>query len=117
VANSPSGISALNKSKVSTKDIVTYLDSLNVANEQVLKVLQKKPSLPGYEKLPWVLESKIDKNITAKLKNKKHLSLSETMRLKKILNSALDKLRKGHSFKSATTRRMEGLQNYIDQLG
>ncbi len=115
MAYKTAGISELNKTKVSKKDVVSYLESLDVANNQVLKVLQKEPALPGYKKLPWVKESLVDKAITTKLKSNKILTLSETLRLKEILNLALNKLRKGHNLK-VVPRMTKGLQNYIDKL-
>jgi len=113
--NNPASISALNKTKVSKKDIISYLESLDIANNQVLKVLQKEPALPGYKKLPWVKESKIDKRITIKLKSNKILTLTETLRLKEILNLALNKLRRGHNVK-VFPQTTKGLQTYIDKL-
>lgn len=80
-----------------------------------MKVLQKKPSLPDYENLPWVIESKIDKHITKKLKGNKDLSLTETLRLKEILSTALSILKKGHRTSTASPK-MTGLKNYIKRL-
>ena len=85
-------------------------------NDQILMVLKKEPCLPGYEKLPWVIESKVDKKITKKLKNKKALNSAETLRLKIMLTLALDVLRKGQRYEAAN-KRTKGLQNYIEKLG
>jgi len=100
-------IFSLSKASISTSDVVSYLENLNVANNQILKVLQKKPVMPEWEKLPWVIESKIDKSITSKLRNNKSLNLFETSRLKVILNVALVQLKNGNK---------KGLQKYLSKL-
>jgi hypothetical protein len=110
------GVSALNKLQISTKEVISYLESVNLLNDEILKVLQKKPSLPDYDKLPWVLESKMDRDITIKLKNKKNLNAEETTRLKETLIRALSTLKKGHSTSSAN-KRTNSLQSYINKLG
>lgn len=109
------GISILNKLQITTKEVIAYLESVDSTNEQILQVLQKKPSLPEYEKLPWVIESKIDKSITRKLKGNKSLTAVESIRLKEILTIALTMLKKGHPYETKT-KRTKGLQEYIEKL-
>lgn len=116
MTTSPEGISILNKLQITTKEVINYLEHIDLANEQVMKVLQKKPSLPGYDKLPWVIESKVDKQITVKLRNRKKLTSSETRRLQEILSAALVTLKKGHQYETIQ-KRTQSLQDYIKSLG
>lgn len=113
--NAESILNVFDKSKISTKDVVNYLESVNIKNSQILKVLQKKPSLPGYESLPWVKELKLDKAIAAKLRNRKNLNLVETLRLKETLNEVIGILKKGQKA-SVKTKKITSIKHYIKSL-
>jgi hypothetical protein len=109
------GIAILDKMHISTKEIVQYLESLDVANVQILNVLRKKPSLPGYETLPWVINSKLDLLITSKLRNNRKLNDREKLRLSKNLLDALKSLKKLKGTKGVKGL-TSGLEIYINKL-
>ena len=88
------GILILDKLKLSSREIVLYLESINIKNQLILNLLKKKPVLPGYDKLPWVIEFKLDCVITKKLKNRSRLTNVEKERLTSTLKNAATGLKK-----------------------
>jgi len=87
-------IVVLDKVRISTSEVVSYLESINVANHSIIEVLKRKPALPHYENLEWVINSKIDLEITKKLKAKISLSYEEAFRLKAILSQVIKEIKK-----------------------
>lgn len=109
------GAPILDKLHISTKEIVVYLEFINLANKQILQVLKKTPPLPEYSELAWFLDYRAEKKIASKLKNKKSLNKSERARLTAILNEAkvnLQKLRGVQGINGNT----KGLDDYIKRL-
>ena len=93
-------------------DSIEYLESIDLANDQIILVLKKKPSYPEYQKLPWYMAVCEDKAITMKLKKDKKLVRVEKTRLRETLELALleiKKLRRWRRENPAAT----GLEKYI----
>jgi len=109
------GALILDRLEISTKEVVVYLESINVINEQILAVLRKKPALPDYECLPWFVDFNMDKVITRKLKSNKKLSGLEIDKLRQTLLDALTMLRRGPG-RNCAGEKAVGLQNYIENL-
>lgn len=103
-------ITILDRINISTKEVILYLESLNAANAEVLKVLKKKPALPGYEHLPWVIEFRKQVQITEKLKTNKKLTSEERLGLRKVLVEAAKRLNKLRGCTNA------GIEMYLKEL-
>ena len=109
------GILVLNKVRISTKEVILYLEAIDLSNKQILRILKKKPSLPDYDHLPWVMDVRKDMGITRKLKAKSRLNQDEKMRLKNILEVALSGLRKMNRMQRIK-REVTGLEVYMDKF-
>lgn|GEM_PF-3206923 len=105
----------LSKEKISTKDIIVYLESVNLANLRIFKVLVKKPILPDYDSLEWVINFKKDLAITKKLKSSKKLNVSERLRLKNTLSDARGLVKKLYIFRGIQNS-AESLERYIKNI-
>ena len=95
--------------------MVLYLEAIDLSNKQILQILKKKPSLPDYDQLPWVMDVIKDMAITRKLKSKARLNQEEKIRLKNILEVALNGLRKLNRMQRIK-REVTGLEVYMDKF-
>lgn len=109
------GVLVLNKLTISTREVIVYLESIDISNKQILQVLMKKPALPDYGQLPWVKGVEKDMVITKKLKSKSKLNIDEKTRLKNILEDALTGLRKINRMQRVN-RGLNGLEVYIQKF-
>lgn len=75
----------LENEKISTEEVVAFIEAVNTSSAQTLRVLTKKPALPNYERLEWVISFKLDLSIATKLKSHKKLSEEEKQRLRYVL--------------------------------
>lgn len=108
-------IAILDKENISKKEVISYLEAINLSNMAILGVLKRKPALPGYEELEWVVNLKIDLKITSKLRGSKNLSFVEKSRLKTTLKDAclsIQKLRGARVFAGQSG----SLEEYINAL-
>lgn len=109
------GVPILDKLRISTREVVIYLESINVANKQILSVLRKRPALPDIDKLTWFIEYREEKKMARKLKNNKKLSENEREKLKRILTEAKINLKKLTGVQGIGGN-TEGLEDYIRSL-